>query len=333
VLLASGAWRDRPLPVDGAEELIGQGFEYQNPLVRWYNHHLEPGYPDREIEIPDGAVVIGGGLASIDVAKICQFETYGRALRERGIEADLVDLEKQGIPAVCEAHGIDPDELGIRGATILYRRRRRDMPLVTPPPGASPEQVAKTIATREKLLARAQLRYLFRVMDRVMPLRGGLVVEDGRVAGVRIVRTEVEGREVRPIEGSERTLETRLVISSIGSVPEPVEGIRMSGETFDFQNSELGVYDEEAGIFGVGNVVTGQGNIRASLLHARKVAAYLGENLFAGAVGAAGAEVVRSHLRRKPPLPPERVEALLARVTELQRRVGYDGNYPAWVTR
>ena len=105
----------------------------------------------------------------------------------------------------------------------------------------------------------------------------------------------------------------------------------MSGETYDFADRERGIYDEAAGIFGVGNVVTGQGNIRASLLHARQVAKFLSENYFSGAVGAAGAEVVRAHLAGADPLSEETIAGIRERVNALQRRVGHDGDYPAWI--
>ncbi len=105
----------------------------------------------------------------------------------------------------------------------------------------------------------------------------------------------------------------------------------MTGEVFDFKDWDLGIYDAEKGIFGVGNVVTGQGNIRASLLHAQKVTKYLQENYFAGALGAASAELVQGHLKQKEVLPAEQVEAIRKRVRAHQERVGYDGNYTAWL--
>jgi NADPH-dependent glutamate synthase beta subunit-like oxidoreductase len=67
VLLANGAWRDRPLPFPEADELIGRGVEYQNPLIYWFNHKNEKSFEGRRIHIPDGALVFGGGLASIAV--------------------------------------------------------------------------------------------------------------------------------------------------------------------------------------------------------------------------------------------------------------------------
>src|SRR5437588_5456043 len=44
VVLAHGAWRDRPFPVEGADELIDKGLVYQNPLIYWFNHYLEKAY-------------------------------------------------------------------------------------------------------------------------------------------------------------------------------------------------------------------------------------------------------------------------------------------------
>ena len=330
VLLANGAWRDRPLGLPGSDDYVGKGLEYQNPFIYWFNHKEEKAFSGRKIHVPDGAVVFGGGLASIDVVKVCQLETYGRALKARGIDVPMVEMEKQGIPAVCKAHGIDPASLGLKGAILLYRRRRQDMPLAQAS-AKEPDELEKAYAARDKLLSISQSKFLFRFQDRTMPLE--LVTGGGRVKGVKVCRTEVEGKKATPVAGSEEVIATDLVLSSIGSIPEPIQGIRMKGETFDFKDWDLGVYDAEKGIFGVGNVVTGQGNIRASLLHAQKVATYLNENYFAGAVGAAGAEVVKGHLAKKAPLQPAKLAEIRKRVKALQGRAGCDAGYHAWIRK
>ena len=331
VLLANGAWRDRPLRLDGAEEHLGKGIVYQNPFIYWFNHKDEKGYDGPQVDVPDGAIIFGGGLASIDVAKVCQLELYGNALRKRGIDVEMIEMEKKGIPATCAKHGIDSEELGIAGCLMLYRRRLQDMPLAQPVPNATPEQMEKTFATRAKLLGLAQQKYLFRIQDKTLPQE--LIIKDGRVTGVNVIRTEVDGRKATPIPGTEGSIDAGLIISSIGSIPEPIEGIKMQGEVFAFKDWDLGVYDEKHGVFGVGNVVTGQGNIRASLLHAQKVTEYLKENYFAGALGAAGAETVQQHLEKKEPLPAGKVEDLLGRVRKLQERAGHDGDYTAWIKK
>ena len=107
MILANGAWRDRDLGVPGADEFVDKGLVYQNPFIYWYNHKNEKDYNGPRYETPDEALVVGGGLASIDVVKVLQLENYERALRARGIHADMHELEK-GIPAACKAHGIDP---------------------------------------------------------------------------------------------------------------------------------------------------------------------------------------------------------------------------------
>jgi len=331
LLLANGAWRDRPFPVEGSDAHVGQGLLYQNPFIHWFNHKEEKGYAGPRYEVPDAAAVFGGGLASIDVVKVCQLEVFGRALRARGIEAPMIDLEKKGVPEVCRAHGLDAKSLGVQGCVLYYRRRMQDMPLAQPPPNATPEQMEKTYATRAKLLERAQEKYLFRVQDRTSPV--ALVAEGGRVTGVRTIRNRVEGRKTDPIAGSEEVVPTRLVVSSIGSIPEPIPGVGMKGETYTFSDWDFGVYQGAEGVFGVGNVVTGQGNIRASLLHAQKVTGYITENYLQAAAGAAVAEAVKAHLDLKPPLGPEAVEAILGRVRALQHRVGYDGPYDDWIAK
>jgi len=98
VVLANGAWRDRQLGIPGAEEFIGKGLVYQNPFINWYNHKNQEGYAGPRYQAPDEALVVGGGLASIDVVKVLQLENYERVLRSRGVQTDVYELEKKGVP-------------------------------------------------------------------------------------------------------------------------------------------------------------------------------------------------------------------------------------------
>lgn len=272
VILANGAWRDRDLGVPGAEKFIDKGLVYQNPFIYWYNHKNEKTYDGPRYETPDEALVVGGGLASIDVVKVLQIENYERAMKARGIPVDMHQLEK-GIPAACKAHGIKPEDLGIKGCLLIYRRREQDMPLAQPPDKATPEQIAKTEQVRQKMLRLARDRYLFRVQDR--RLTTGMVVENGRVVGLKVAETRIEGRKAEPIPGSEHELRAPLVISSIGSVPEILPGVAMKGEYYTFSDEDLPRYTGYERVFGVGNVVTGQGNIRVSLMHSQEVTNHL----------------------------------------------------------
>ena len=150
------------------------------------------------------------------------------------------------------------------------------MPLAQPPDNATPEQIAKTEQVRLKMLRLARDRYLFRVQDR--RLTTGLVVENGRLVGLKVAETKMEGRKAEPIPGSEHEIRAPLVISSIGSVPEMLPGVAMNGEYYTFTDEDLPRYTGCEHVFGVGNVVTGQGNIRVSLVHSQKVTTHLIEN-------------------------------------------------------
>ena len=93
VLLANGAWRDRPLPVEGAEAFVGRGLVYQNPFIIWFNHADDPAYTGERFEAMDDVLVVGGGLASIDVVKVLMLETARAALAARGIQVPMLELE------------------------------------------------------------------------------------------------------------------------------------------------------------------------------------------------------------------------------------------------
>ena len=346
VVLANGAWRDRALPVEGADAYVGRGLVYQNPFIIWFNHANEKDYGGERFVPEDGALVVGGGLASIDVVKVLMLETVRAKLRERGIEVPMVELEVKGIPKLLERHGLRFEELGLRGCTLFYRRRIEDMPLVEIPEGADAKRREKAMNARARLLEKAQEKYLFHVEPLSAP--EALLVENGRVVGLRLRRTKMEDGRLVP---TDETVERRgsCVISSIGSIPEPIVGIPMKGELFAFTDWELGRLEGYPNLFSVGNVVTGKGNIVASRKHAAQVyeaalASFLGlgddghakEAALAegGDAGAASvASQVAEHLADVEPPAPEVGDAILARVRARQRAVGYEGDLAAWLAQ
>jgi NADPH-dependent glutamate synthase beta subunit-like oxidoreductase len=346
VVLANGAWRDRPLPVEGAERYVGKGLIYQNPFIIWFNHAGEQGYQGERFTPEDGALVVGGGLASIDVAKVLMLETTRAKLRERGIEIDMIELEVKGIPKQLEKHGLRFEDLGLAGCTLFYRRRVEDMPLVEIPEDADEKRREKAMNARARLLEKAQEKYGFRVEPLSAP--EALLVENGRVVGLRLRRTKMEnGKLVTTDETYERR--GAYVISSIGSIPEPINGIPMKGELFAFTDWEVGRLEGYPTLFSVGNVVTGKGNIVASRKHAAQVyedalASFLGLEEDGHAKEAAlpsraessakhTAGHVVAHLAHAEPPAPEVAEAILARVRERQRAVGYDGDLALWLAK
>ena len=346
VVLASGAWRDRPLPIEGADAFVGKGLVYQNPFIIWFNHENEKEFSGLRFEPIDDAIVVGGGLASIDVAKVLMLETTRTRLRERGIDESMTDLEVKGIPKVLERHGLRFEDLGLEGCTLFYRRRIEDMPVVEVQEGASDERRAKVEATRRKLLDKAMEKYRFKIEPLSAP--DGLVVERDRLVGLRFRRTKMENGK---LISTDETFERRgaVVISSIGSIPETIPGIDMKGELFAFSDWELGRLAGYPNVFSAGNVVTGKGNIMASRKHAGHVAGHvIAAFLGVGARGHTGEEAVldgiHADLRARaadiativaatPAHNSERMAELKARVRELQQRVGHDGDYAAWIAR
>jgi len=345
VVLANGAWRDRPLPIEGADTYVGKGLVYQNPFVIAFNHAERGDLPGPGYEILPGALIVGGGLASIDVAKIHTLELTVRALAKRGITTHVNELEIKGIPKILAGHGLAFADLGIEPPTIYYRRRVEDMPLMSAPDDADAARIAKVEAGRKRMLEKSTEKYCFKVEPLSAP--ESLLVEGGRLVGLGFRRTQMaNGR----LSLTDERFEARgsVVISSIGSIPEPIEGIAMKGELFDFKDWEIGRLEGYPTVFSVGNVVTGKGNIVASRKHATQVSeaaveAYLGvgeceDRTIATDVrpaadhAARAADGVLASLGNASAPSAERGAELRERITKLQRAVGYD-DYKSWMER
>jgi NADPH-dependent glutamate synthase beta subunit-like oxidoreductase len=343
VILATGAWRDRPLPVEGIDQFVDRGLVYQNPLVYWFNHYPDPDFAGPHIDVPDGAIVVGGGLASIDVVKVLNIEVFRRALRERGIEVNPVAMEHAGIPKTLDAHGLSAEELGVKGCTLYYRRRMRDMPLasINDP---TPAQLEKLETTRTRIMEKVMHKYLVRMEECCTPIAP--IEEGGRLAGLVFRRTAIEGGRVREVEGSDFEARAPLVVSSIGSLPQLIEGAPVEGDLYPFDSAERGALRGVDGVFGLGNVLTGKGNIRDSRVNAGVVAERIIENLLgvpdtpdtiddmSDALHdefSAQAQPLVDQALAGAKLPPERIAPILERVKRRWDEVGYTGDYRAWI--
>ncbi len=344
IVLAHGAWRDRPFPVEGAEQFVDRGLLYQNRLIYWFNHYLEAAYGGPRYELADGAAVVGGGLASIDVVKVLQIETTLKALRARGIAEDMLRLEREGIEPVLAARGLKWADLGIKPCKLFYRRRALDMPLSDIPADANPKRAEALRQARIKILEKARRKFLFEFQELRVPT--GLVVENARMAGVIFSRTEVADGQVRTLPDTREMVHAALTVSSIGSIPEPIPGIPQRGEVYTYANQKIGLLiDGTTPVFAAGNVLTGKGNIKDSLesgteIGVRVAEAYLG--LSGQSISLAEgprqeahqqAETIGDALSHRAPLAPDQIAAVLARVRERQRAVGFEGDYRAWIAR
>lgn len=348
IVMANGAWRDRPLQVENADAAVGKGLIYQNPFIYWFNHHEEAAYEGERYDIQDGAVIVGGGLASIDVVKAVMLETVAAKLRERDIEIDVVHMEHKGIDKTLALHELTLEDLGVKGCTLLYRRTAGEMPLAQYKPGADEESKAKTRAVREKLMTITQRKFMCSFRPNTLP-KAIEFDADGNVAGLKVVGSRTEGRRVVEVEGSEETIPTTQIYSSIGSLPRLIEGLPTSGDFYDYDDWDVGKFKDMPDVFGVGNVVTGQGNIAISRRHAKKVSdvviyEYLGlgdkpldrpEGVMVAAesAGAATAEAVQEAIEKRTPLHGDALAALAQRVRARQETVDYDGDFDAWIAK
>lgn len=340
VLLAIGAWKDRPLPVAGIEAFNGKGFHYQNPFMYWFNHKHEPNYKGPQFEVKDNAIVIGGGLASLDVIKVIMIESVQAALEARGIKTNMFELDRS-IARVLEDHGLTLEELGIEGPTLYYRRRVQDMPL-SPFPPDSPEKLEKAELVRKKIIHNFQKKYLFKVKD--LHIAADKIVEDGELKGLVFQQTKLEDGKVIPVPGSEHEHRSDMIISSIGSIPEHIDGVPVEGQIMKIGNKETCQLEGYEHVFAIGNAVTGRGNIDEALKHGRDisqavVSEYLNnrEEMYEESFRTTESGVkkrisnIAENLQTSPMLPAERMTLLIDRVKSLQEQMGYSGDYNKWI--
>jgi len=344
LVLAHGAWRDRPLAVEGADQFIDRGLVYQNRLIYWFNHYPEKAYDGPRFDLPPGVAVIGGGLASIDVVKVLQIENTLKALRARGIEENMLRLEREGLEPVLQAHGLKYADLGVAPCRLFYRRRVLDMPLSDIAPDAPPKRAEAMRAARAKILDKAQRKFLFEFEPLRVPT--GLIVEDGRLAGLQMSRTEVADGQVRTVADSASPVRAPLFISSIGSIPEQIPGIPVKGEVYAYIDASVGLIDNgPTAVYAAGNVLTGKGNIKDSLESGTFIGVHVAES-YLGLNGddvplAEGArkqaedqgERIADAINSRPGLDETQVAEVMRRVRERQRAIGYEGNYRAWIAR
>lgn len=335
IVLANGAWRDRGLPIEGADAYDGRGLVHQNEFVYWFNHYEDSGYDGPTFEVADGTIVVGGGLASIDVVKIVNLELYARALRDRGLEIDIVEMEVKGIPRTLEAHGVTVEELGLEGCTLYYRRGKEDMPLASAD-NPTPEQLAKLKNARVKIMDRVIRKYLVKFEALSRPI--GTIAEEDRLVGIRFQKTEIIDGRVKGLEGTEFDVRSPMVISSIGSIPKPIEGVPTKGELYHYDNWDTGEVHERPGVFGLGNVLTGKGNIKDSRANAieiieKVVAAYLGVGDDAEDSPSAASPQVDAVADKATSGAPMTTDAMRALATRIQKRhteLNYT-TYPTWI--
>ena len=306
IYFANGAWKDRSFPIKEIEDF--DNFYYQNPFVYWFNHYHESSYNGPKVDIEDDAVVIGGGLASIDVCKITQLELVRQKVESKIENFDIIEMEHKGIPKYLEQYDMKYEDLGINGTTLVYRRNIENMPLTTIPEDATPEMVEKRKLARRKILNNTLDKFLFKVAECTQPV--GLSYEDNILNGIEVIENEIIDGKLIAKENSNKILHGNTFISSIGSLPEPIQGIPMDGSTYNIVDEDSGKFDELEKVHGMGNAITGKGNIKASRVSAKTV-------------GDLTIDLIHD-------IDQDVIDNIDLKVKEWQSKSSYDGNYFEW---
>ena len=306
IYFANGAWKDRSFPIKEIEQF--DNFYYQNPFVYWFNHYHESSYNGPKVDIKDDAIVIGGGLASIDVCKIAQLELVKQKVESKIENFDIIEMEHKGIPKYLEQYDLKYEDLGIKGTTLVYRRNVENMPLTTIPEDAAPEMVEKRKLARRKILNNTLDKFLFKVAECTQPV--GLSYEDNMLNGIEVIENEIIDGKLIAKENSNKILHGNTFISSIGSLPEPIQGIPMDGSTYNIIDEDSGKFDELDKVHGMGNAITGKGNIKASRVSAKTV-------------GDLTIDLIND-------IDQDLIDNIDLKVKEWQSKSSYDGNYFEW---
>jgi len=270
VILANGAWNDRQLPLNRIHDYLGTNLVYQNPFLYWFNHKHETNYKGKRYQIQNKSVVLGGGLASIDVIKIVMMELVMAGLKKhKNIDVDLFTLEKKGVREILELHQTTLEEIGVEPGYLVYRRAAEDMPLAQPSDD-SPEKVAKARETSKNLLEKYEEKFMFHFVPQAVVEEE--IIENGQFVGLKFRKMKIEGSKLIATDEF-FDIQTTFVIGSIGSIPKKIEGLPYDGEKLKMNpENEFNVYGYE-NVFAIGNAITGKGNIMSSKKHGKEMTA------------------------------------------------------------
>lgn len=342
IILAFGAWLDRPLPVPGIEKFKGTQLIYLNDLMKWFNHKHEPRYDGPQIEIPDNTVVIGGGLASLDAIKIVMMELVMKRLKEKyGVETDIFTLEKKGIVKFLEENNLRFEDLDLEGGSLVYRRSAREMPLKVAH-SDDPADIERAKDVAEKLLNTYKEKFKFNFIPNAVPV--DFEEKNGRLKALILEKTVSEnGKLIYTGERFKRP--ANMVISAIGAVPVKLPEIPYKGDAIDTEGPTGSKVKGYENLFAVGNAVTGKGNIKMAKEHGRKA---MEEWLVSKREPVAGvtrqfderylndtdrrAERISDFILSKPIPTQEEVDHVWELVEKQRRSIGYT-TYDEWIAR
>jgi hypothetical protein len=291
----------------------------------------------------NNAIVVGGGLASLDIMKIIMIELVQVALKEKkGIWVDMFTMEKKGVEAILATYNTNLDELEIKPPTLIYRRNAEDMPLKSPVDDST-ENIEKAKAVSKKLLEKYVEKYLFNFIPTSSPI--GYLEENGVFKGMVFQKMKSENGKLIPTDETFE-IQSELLISSIGSIPEKMENLSYQGDSLKLKDqSEYSVYGY-SNVFAIGNAVTGKGNIQDSKQHGKQmtekiISEHLTEDALEDWLVAYNNEItdkVKKNIKsimlelENTKIPSdESILHMENKIAELQKKVGFT-NFETWIS-
>lgn len=239
VVLATGAPRDRPLDIPGADL---PGVTGSAAFVGWYNGHPDFAELNPPLSGP-GAVVIGNGNVALDVARVLaktQAEFAGSDIVSHALSA----LDRSSIDTITllgrrGPHQINmtPKELGELGE---LERAAPVVDLADFPPeidDAMLEPGHRKSITHLRNFAAAHVEkpvhIIFDFFAKPVAIEG-----DGKVERVIVERTKLDERGAAIGTGETYAVPASLVVSCIGYRTPPIEGVPYDDRAGRFANDE-----------------------------------------------------------------------------------------------
>ena len=239
VVLATGAPADRPLgiPGDDLPGVIGSA-----AFVGWYNGHPDFAGLAPPLHGP-GAVVVGAGNVSLDVARILaktEDEFVGSDIVRHALDslgehaiATITLLARRGPHQIAMTH----KELGELGHLA------RAMPCVDPADLPPAEADAALDPGQRKAMA---LLRSFAAAREAKPITVGFdffaqpvaIEGDGRVEQVIVERTAIDAAGVATGTGEQYAVPAAMVVSCIGYRTPPIAGVPYDAKLGRFANDE-----------------------------------------------------------------------------------------------
>ncbi|MFB7742259.1 FAD-dependent oxidoreductase [Streptomyces sp. NPDC056132] len=230
VIYAVGAATDKRLGIEG-EDLPGS--VSATDFVAWYNGHPDRAHDDHDLG-SERAVVIGNGNVALDIARILTADPDALARTDISDRA-LAALRGSKIREVVLLGRRGPAQAAFTVPELLALGALKDVDVRVEgrPEGLAPDATEKTRLLSD-LAARPTAEGRRRIVLRFLaaPVR---LVGDGSVRGLEVTATTLvtddDGTVRARPTGDTRTLETGLVLRSVGYRARPVPGLPFDEDT------------------------------------------------------------------------------------------------------